>query len=92
MLYVRVPAIFPLSPKPKPVNILEPENLDIESIFAAPRKAVEQTVEPIGIDESKSLGEKLFPFLDAQNTSATRSMAPPSSATSPSASAWRSAS
>jgi hypothetical protein len=43
---------------------MEPENLDIESIFAARRKAVEQTVEPIGIDELKSLGEKLFPFLD----------------------------
>jgi len=43
---------------------MEPENLDIESITAARRKAVEQTVEPIGIDELKSLGEKLFPFLD----------------------------
>ena len=46
------------------VNIMEPENLDIESITEARRKAVEQTVEPIGIDELKSLGEKIFPFLD----------------------------
>lgn len=46
------------------VNIMESENLDIESIFAARRKAVEQTVEPIGIDKLKSLGEKIFPFLD----------------------------
>ena len=43
---------------------MEPENLDIESITEARRKAIEQTVEPIGIDELKSLGEKLFPFLD----------------------------
>ena len=28
------------------------------------RKAIEQTIKPIGIDELKSLGEKLFPFLD----------------------------
>jgi hypothetical protein len=43
---------------------MEPENLDIESITEARRKAIEQTVEPIGIDELKSLGEKIFPFLD----------------------------
>ena len=43
---------------------MEPENVDIESITDARRKAIEQTIEPIGIDELKSLGEKLFPFLD----------------------------
>ena len=41
---------------------MEPENVDIESITDARRKAIEQTIEPIGIDELKSLGEKLFPF------------------------------
>jgi hypothetical protein len=45
-------------------NIMEPENLDYEAITDARRKAIEQTIEPIGIDELKSLGEKLFPFLD----------------------------
>jgi hypothetical protein len=43
---------------------MEPEDLDIEGITDARRKAIEQTFEPIGIDESKSLGEKIFPFLD----------------------------
>jgi hypothetical protein len=43
---------------------MEPENVDIESITDARRKAIEQTIEPIDIDELKSLGEKLFPFLD----------------------------
>ena len=43
---------------------MEPENVDIESITDARRKAIEQTIEPIGTDELKSLGEKLFPFLD----------------------------
>jgi hypothetical protein len=28
------------------------------------RETVEQTIQPIGIDELKSLGEKIFPFLD----------------------------
>jgi hypothetical protein len=43
---------------------MEPENLDIESILEARRKAVEQTIEPIGIDALKSLGEKRFPWHD----------------------------
>jgi hypothetical protein len=43
---------------------MEPENLDIESITDARRKTIEQTIEPIGIDELKSLGEKLFPWRD----------------------------
>ena len=43
---------------------MEPENVDIQSIIEARRKAVEQSIEPIGIDELKSLGEKLFPWLD----------------------------
>ena len=43
---------------------MEPENLDIESITEQRRKAIEETIEPIGIEELKSLGEKIFPFLD----------------------------
>src|SRR6476660_1199449 len=43
---------------------MEPENLDIESIMDARRKAVQQTIEPIGIDKLKSLVEKLFPWQD----------------------------
>jgi hypothetical protein len=43
---------------------MEPEKLDIESITADRRKAIEQTIEPIGIEKLKSLGEKIFPFFD----------------------------
>jgi hypothetical protein len=41
---------------------MEPENLDVESITEARRKAIEQTIEPISIEQLKSLGEKIFPF------------------------------
>ena len=41
---------------------MESENLDIESITEARRKAIEQSVEPIDIDKLKTLGEKIFPF------------------------------
>jgi hypothetical protein len=43
---------------------MEPENLDVESITEARRKAIEQTIEPISIEQLKSLGEKIFPFFD----------------------------
>jgi ribosomal protein S18 acetylase RimI-like enzyme len=43
---------------------MEPENLDIESITEARRKAIEKTIEPISIEQLKSLGEKIFPFFD----------------------------
>jgi hypothetical protein len=42
---------------------MEPENRDIESITDE-RKAIEKTIEPIGVKELKSLGEKIFPFFD----------------------------
>jgi hypothetical protein len=45
-------------------NIKEPENLDIESITEDRRKAIERTIQVISIEDLKSLGEKLFPFLD----------------------------
>ena len=43
-------------------KIMEPENLDIESISEARRHAIEQTIKPIGMEELKSLGEKSSPF------------------------------
>jgi hypothetical protein len=43
---------------------MKPEDLEIEHITDARRKAIEQTIEQIGIEELKSLGEKVFPSLD----------------------------
>jgi hypothetical protein len=43
---------------------MEPENLDIESITDVRRAAIEQTIKPIGSDELKAIGEKLFPLFD----------------------------
>jgi hypothetical protein len=45
-------------------DTMEPENLDIESITDERRKAIEKTIGPIGVEELKSLGEKIFPFFD----------------------------
>jgi hypothetical protein len=44
-------------------DTMEPENLDIESITDERRKAIEKTIGPIGVEELKSLGEKIFPIL-----------------------------
>jgi hypothetical protein len=44
--------------------IAEPENLDIEQITEDRRKAIEKNIEVISTEKLKSLGEKLFPFLD----------------------------
>jgi hypothetical protein len=43
---------------------MEPEDLDIERITEDRRKAIEQNIHVISIEDLKSLGEKLFPFLD----------------------------
>ena len=43
---------------------MEPENLDVEQINEDRRKAIQQNVEVIGVDDLKALGEKLFPYLD----------------------------
>jgi hypothetical protein len=43
---------------------MEPENLDIEQITEDRRKAIEKSIQLISIEDLKSLGEKLFPFLD----------------------------
>lgn len=39
---------------------MEAENFDFESIMDARRKAVEQSIRPLSIDELKSLEESLF--------------------------------
>ena len=41
---------------------MEPENLDIEQINEDRRKAIQQNIETISIDDWKALGEKLFPY------------------------------
>ncbi|HVJ57218.1 MAG TPA: hypothetical protein VM574_05225 [Terrimicrobiaceae bacterium] len=41
---------------------MEPENLDIEQINEDRRKAIQQNIETISIDDLKALGEKLFPY------------------------------
>ena len=43
---------------------MEPENLDIEQINEDRRKAIQQNIEVIGVDDLKALGEKLFPYAD----------------------------
>ena len=43
---------------------MEPENLDIEQINEDRRKAIQQNIEAISIDDLKALGEKLFPYPD----------------------------
>jgi hypothetical protein len=43
---------------------MEPEDLDIQSITDARRKAIEKTIQPIDIEQLKALGEKVFPTFD----------------------------
>ena len=45
-------------------NIMEPENLDIESIMGRPAGSDRATVQELGVEELKSIGEKFFPFQD----------------------------
>lgn len=40
------------------------ENLNMDEITEARRKAIAQSIKPIGIEELKSLGDALFPFFD----------------------------
>jgi hypothetical protein len=37
---------------------------EFNNLTAARRKAIEETIHPIGIEELKELGEGLFPFVD----------------------------
>jgi hypothetical protein len=43
---------------------MEPEDLDIQRITDARRKAIEETIQPIGIEQLKALGERIFPTVD----------------------------
>ena len=43
---------------------MEYENLNIESITEARRNALKQTLQMVGLEELKVLGETLFPTLD----------------------------
>ena len=43
---------------------MKPENLNIEEITEDRRKAVVASIRPISSEELKTLGERLFPFLD----------------------------
>jgi hypothetical protein len=54
----------PSSKSPASMQHMEPEDLDIERISEDRRKAVEQSIQVISIEDLKSLGEELFPFLD----------------------------
>lgn len=41
-----------------------PENLNMEEVTEARRKALAETVHTISVEELKALGEGLFPFID----------------------------
>jgi hypothetical protein len=66
---------------------MEPENLDIEQINEDRRKAIQQNIETIHIDDLKALGEKLFPYpitpggrsfsLSSSSSPATHAIMPP---------------
>jgi hypothetical protein len=43
---------------------MPPENLNMEELTDARRKAVEASIRTIEVDELKKLGEELFPFMD----------------------------
>jgi hypothetical protein len=51
------------------IQHMEPEDLDIERITEDRRKAIEQNIYVISIEDLKSLGEKLFPFLNTHGGS-----------------------
>lgn len=40
------------------------ENLTIEEIHEARRKSIEETIHTVSVEELRSLGEGLFPYLD----------------------------
>jgi len=43
---------------------MERDKFDLETITEGRRKSIEATLEPIGTDALKALGEKLFPYFD----------------------------
>jgi len=40
------------------------ENLDMESLTEARRKSIEETIDPIDVNQLKTLGEGLFPSME----------------------------
>jgi hypothetical protein len=55
---------FQVSAKtPDHTNIM-PENLNMDEITEARRKAIVESIHPIGVEELKALGEGLFPYVD----------------------------
>jgi hypothetical protein len=43
---------------------MKPENLNMEEITEARRKAIAASIRTVGLEELKALGERLFPFVD----------------------------
>jgi hypothetical protein len=43
---------------------MDPEDLNIEAITNERRKAIEQTIEPISVEQLKAVGAKIFPTFD----------------------------
>jgi hypothetical protein len=43
---------------------MEPENLNMEEITEARRKAIAESIRPISAEELKALGEQLFPLVN----------------------------
>jgi len=43
---------------------MDSENLNMEEITGARRKAIAETIKTIDVEELKSLGEELFPYFD----------------------------
>jgi hypothetical protein len=64
-LETRVAAHHPYSSAktPKQTTIMTPENLNMEEITEARRKAIAGSIRTISAEELKALGERLFPFV-----------------------------
>ena len=43
---------------------MDPEDLNIEAITNERRKAIEQTIEPISVEQLKAVGAEIFPTFD----------------------------
>jgi hypothetical protein len=64
-----VKTYLPGEPISKPItkypnNIMASDSLNMEEINEARRKAIEESIHTIGVEEVKALGEALFPYLD----------------------------
>jgi hypothetical protein len=41
-----------------------PDNLNMDEVTEGRRKAIAESIQPIGVEELKALGEGLFPYVD----------------------------